>query len=236
MEKCNIMKTYFTILFFLFSNICFSQYYGEAGKSMNFTFKNWIVEKQISELSFKLASSNPTVFFVDSIKINDLYLMDLERNYFEINCSAQNLNTSEINLTIYGTALAGNDTITNLLFFDIIVNENNLKIDTTVSIISKNPLIHSNYAKFAKISNIYPNPAIKNTTFNVEYFADLPSSIKFKIFNVVGEQIWQTEFYKEKIGRDNLTIDLDSNSPMGKYWIFLETELGTHFYPFVLIK
>ncbi len=230
------MKKYL-ITFFFISSLCFGKHYCKIGQSTDFTFENWIESKsKIKELSLKISSSNPTIFYIDSIKINDNIKATLKRNYFDIECKAKDINSNQIDLAFYGTGLAGNDTITTLSLSDVYLDNKFLKQDTSITIISKHNLIDVNYAKFVKISNVKANVVFYKSQISIEYFVDLPVDVKVSIFNELGETVWHDEFYKEKIGKDEILVNLGNQWSAGKYWIFLETDIGSDFSSFIVIK
>ena len=75
------------LLFFLLFNESYSQINCNSGENVKYSIQNFInSENKLKSLTFLLKNSNPTVFYVDSIKINDEILVNFERNYWELSC------------------------------------------------------------------------------------------------------------------------------------------------------
>ena len=238
MKQLNYIFYIIIYFVFIFNNNCYSQITCMPGQSIQFNIENIIKTNNINNfISFDLINENPTVFFIDSIKINRDINIELQKNYYNINVNhfVTNKIDSPIVLNIYGTGLAGNDSITHLYFNNIIV-DNNKENDTTITIILKPKNNLLNYAKIAKISNIYPNPTALNSKLFIEYSVDIPTDVTFNIYDNKGNIIENFNFYKDKIGRAIFNVELKNKIYEGKYWIVLKTKAGIHSYPFIILN
>jgi hypothetical protein len=108
-------------------------------------------------MNIDILIDNPNIIFIDSVKINNNKMI-INKNNKTLKCSINNINETNPTLNIFATCLFGNDTITNLNFSNLIINdENELENPPPLQIIiSKN---HNHlYTRIAKINNIYPSP------------------------------------------------------------------------------
>jgi hypothetical protein len=223
-------------LFVLLFGKSYSQINCNSGENVKYSIQNFAnSENPINSLTFLLKNSNPTVFYIDSIKINDEILMNFERNYWEINCFSENLNFKNISLTLYGTGLSGNDSLTELNFENIFFSENQAE-NLTISVKSKNNDVVQNYAKFAKITSIYPNPVISENKIKIDYLIDKNSNVKFKLFNDLGKLIDEIEIQNVEKNKQTFELIIDKNLPNGAYFILLETNSGKYVKSFCVAK
>lgn len=217
------------------STYCYSQIICPIGQNIQFNIDNITTEPINNSLNITINNSNPTVFYIDSVKFNNISL-NLSRTYYDIEIQHvfETPTNTPIALTIYGTGLAGNDTITELQFHNIIDNS---KIkDTTINIILQK-YIPGSYAKLAKITNIYPNPTNINNQLYIEYSLDIPSNIIVKIYSINGKEEKKIEIKNNNLfGKNTLVIDLNHDIYEGKYFAVLESSSGTHFYPFIVLN
>ena len=219
-------KKIICIFFAIFPlNFCYLQVDCLASESMKYEITNWIsTSNKIQNLSFSVKSSDPTVFYIDSIKINDVVSVDLVRSYWEIECSANDLNLENLDLFIYGTGLSSADTMTQLKITDIIFDEN-IAEDTTIIVIFKNEYHHS-FVRFAKIINVYPAPLIYEEDLNIDFSIDIPMDISFSVFDATGRIVEKYEIRNAEKGRQIFKINFKNRIASGRYWIFLETNTG----------
>src|SRR5690606_26703037 len=104
---------------------CFCQISCSPGDNIQFCINNFInSETTIENISFLIYNSNDTVFYIDSIKINDIFIVNMQKDYLTTNCLFENidalLDLKTVDLYIYGTGLSGNDTITNISLTNIL--------------------------------------------------------------------------------------------------------------------
>jgi len=235
-----MQKYIFLILFFGLLNTTYSQINCNAGENVEYHIPNWLeFTENIDNIAFTVKSSNPTVFFIDSIKINDTILMQPKRNYNETKFSTGNLNSEQIDLIIYGTGLSGNDTITVLTIEDIFINDN--KIDenefeniTVIQVKSNDNTIYHNYIRLAKITNLYPIPVAYGNDLIIYYVIDIPADVKFNVVNSLGASIEKFELKNVTVGKNEFKLKINNNYFSGIYWIILDTSSGKHRKSFVV--
>jgi len=214
------------VIFAVSANFCHSQITCISGENVRHEITNWISHSEkIQVLFFTVKSSNPTVFYIDSIKINDLIAVDLDRNYWEIKCFVSDLKLESIDLIIYGTGLNSADTITLLQITDIIFDGNTAE-DTIITAISKNNNNHK-IIKFAKILKVYPVPLRDDEDLNIDFLIDVPQNISFTVADAMGKIIGKYEIKNANVGNQTFSIKSFGNSiSSGMYYIFLETNAG----------
>lgn len=220
----------------LAANSSYSQINCVSGESVRYSINNFISNTElVHNLSFTVKSSNPTVFYIDSIKINDNIIMELQRDYSDISCNADMLNQNAIDLVIYGTGLSGNDSTEILTLADIKYNDNTME-NIEIRVKSKDPHINLNYAKLAQISDIYPCPVGNGQQLNIDYVIDITSDVKIYLANELGKMIEIYEIPNVEKGKRNLQVDIDNRLGSGAYWIMLETNSGNHSQSFSIVK
>jgi len=229
-------KVFICILLTVFAisaNFCYSQISCLAGETVRYEINNWISNNEkIQNISFTVESSNPTVFYIDSIKINDLIVVNLDRSYWEIKCFASDLDLENINLFIYGTGLSSADTMTLLKITDIIFDGNTAE-DTIITAISKDKNNHK-IVRLAKILNVYPVPLRYGEDFNIDFLIDIPMDINFSIVDAMGKTVAKYEIKNAETGTQTFRImNLGSKISFGMYRLFLETNAGNNSVSFI---
>ena len=213
----------FFVVFTVSANFCYSQISCFANESVRFEIPNWISNSEkIQNISFTVQSSNPTVFFIDSIKINDLISVEMKRSYWEIKCSTNDLNLENIDLIIYGTGLNSADTVTEIQITDIIFDENTAE-DFSITAVSKS---QHTVVKFAKILNIYSLPLKVNEDLHIDFLIDISQDISFTVADLNGKIVEKFEIKNAEIGRRTFKINFGNSISFGVYRIFLETNTG----------
>lgn len=233
------MKLYKYVFFIIISIViltrfAYSQITCLPSENVKYTISNWLKADKIDTISFTIHNSNPTVFYIDSIKINDKFLVNIERNYEITNCSANGLDLQNIDLVIYGIGLNTNDTITELKINNVTLN--NKKLDSTISINVqvKNNIGHQ-YVKFAQITNIYPIPLTYHDDLNIDFIIDISMDINFTITDESGRMIEYHEIKNATKGKQKLQINLH-NYNAGTYRIILKTDTGNHSSSFIVVN
>ena len=224
-----MQKYVFIILFFGLFHPTFSQINCNAGKNTEYQITNWIETNEvINQISFTVKSSNPTVFFIDSIKINNLNTT-VERHYYETKFSTTDLNSNQIDLTIYGTGLSGTDSLTMLTIDDIFIDENRFhseQIITNIQAISNADNINLNYVRIAKITDLYPNPVDYGNELTIYYVIDIPTDVEVNVVNILGLSIEKFVIQNVAAGKNEIKLSTKNKYFSGVHWIILNTNSG----------
>ena len=216
------------ILFVAMYNLTNGQIITKQGEKIEYTIA---LETQIdNKIEFDLSIDNPTLFYIDSIKLGNIKLNILRNNYI-LHCSSDEIGVGGADLTLFGTALFGNDTVTYILFSRVKIDD--IEIDlASIKIIVEHKYNHL-YTRFSRITNIYPIPVNKKNELTLEYMIDVICDVNIFIINESGEILLKFEYYSQPKGTHKIFIDT-RNYSVGVYYTFLKTKTGTSVYSFII--
>ncbi|NBO71637.1 MAG: hypothetical protein EBU66_02860 [Bacteroidetes bacterium] len=178
---------------------------------------------QQDSITYSVHLSNPTVFYIDSINIDDA-----QQSFQRITTdSITFIGTGIGNLSIHGIALAGSDSMT-------IVNvrgrlKDVILLDTSFVITITSNTTPLPYIRFSYVSENIPNPIMRGEATEWTYELDKPGSIQFSIITLDGRIIEEFSLMQDK-GRHVFRFVPNSYTyHPGVYGMRLITEQGVHY-------
>ncbi|OGU41411.1 MAG: hypothetical protein A2X61_13165 [Ignavibacteria bacterium GWB2_35_12] len=217
---------------------------GEVGDEIliNIIIPDSITATGINSLNGKILITNPTVFYPDSISnASDYFLIkdDVFNNNdnvwnFEIEFEKGLDSSGEINIHLYGEALAGTDSICILKFRNVKLNDIDIN-DFDAVVITHTSGTPLPYIRFAKLVNYYSNneesfPSIWH------YLIDKPSIVEFYLIDVRGKETFLVNLGEQSEGIHEYIFTLEMGFSSGLYLMKLKTNTGESVVPFIISK
>jgi len=208
------------ILFVLFLPICtFAQGTLSIGERGNIV----IGINQQDSVTYSVHLSNQTVFFIDSIKVQDIY-QEFERirpDSIAFMCKGIG------NLSIHGIALAGSDSMTIVSVRGTLKDKILLDTSFVITISSKTTPLP--YIRFSYVSENVPNPVMRGEPTEWTYELDKSGSIQLSIITLDGRIIEEYSMKQDKGSHVFRFIPNTYTYHPGVYGMRLITEQGIHF-------
>jgi hypothetical protein len=216
-------------LIVLIFDFAIGQIITKQGENIEYTItSNLQIENKIE---FNLSFDNPTLIYIDSIKINDAKL-EIVRNNYILRCSSDKIPIGNLDLMLFGTTLYGTDTLTYIKFSDVKIDNKDIDIEP-IKVIVELEYGHL-YSRFARITKIYPNPTNRWNGFEIEYVIDSDCDVNIIIVNEVGKNLLELEYKSHPKGIHKIFIDNIQNYSIGVYYAYFKTKVGTNVYPFII--
>ncbi len=175
-----------------------------------------------------ISSSISRVEYQNSPGVNDsLYK-------FELNLKINNQNEN-VQILLNGECLAGSDTITNILFRNIIINDS-LQNDKLATLTTFNISPIDNYVRFPNVYNIFPNPVNAGETLYFDFFIDKNSDMKVFIYNTEGKARLVENIKDVRKGTQRYSYDIPEEMAAGMYYIIIEANTGSAYKKFMVAK
>lgn len=194
-------------------------------------------------LSGKIIISNPTVFYIDSLQLisqagitHNAALTRIHDTLYSFSVEDNSSACSDCNMfALYGTPLAGNDTVCVVTFSDLIYN--GTQTTPFIILIKSDPLITPlPYLKAVKMQENYPNPATPAGPTYWRYRIDRATDIIFNLWNMQGCLIAQFKDFKDKPGYYTYRMEIAPEYSSGMYYFEIITNTGRDSKKFIIIR
>jgi hypothetical protein len=241
------MKYIVSIIFFLYSisanaEIIANNPKGNIGESVTVNIKiSKDLLDSVSNISCSFEISNPTIFYPDSITINELNLKSYNRKNDSIySFSFNNINKNDFKsdtliISLFGELLAGNDSLTKIDFYEFYINSK--KFYTFSSIIHSESIgTPLPYIRISTLEQNYPNPVFSGSFSKWSFRIDLESEIEFQVFNLIGQKVEVINLGAKPSGNYTFEFFVNNNYPSGLYRMILITGLNNVGQTFMVIK
>ncbi len=165
-----------------------------------------------------LIVSNPTVFYPEGFlaprgsMIQEGSITRRNDSVFTFSCTVQRLVPMQSRDTLcllYGTALAGSDSVTTIRLRDMILrtasDSRTLQVSPTSATVTTRTLgIPLFYIRFAKLEQSYPNPAVRGSVVRWRYRIDKASEVSLKIYTILGQEVMTIEQGTKPLGNHSI--------------------------------
>jgi hypothetical protein len=241
------MLKYIFILLILASNLLNSQIridsaFGKIGQSteMGITISPELLEQNIN-IEGKFTLSNPTVFFPDSVttlatglncSLTRLNEFDYE---FAVSGALSGDLSDSLSIFIVGELLAGYDSICVLNFEYIKVGSTTLS-DLSGIVVSESIGTPLPYVRRSVLSMNYPNPILAGESTEWTYKIDLPSQVRFIIYDLTGKVYKDIDLGIVPAGSHRFVFQTNPTFAAGAYLIHFISTVATNKRMFMVIK
>lgn len=176
--------------------------------------------------------SNPTVFYpevfygVDDEPIPDSRLERINDSSYIIETFPEYDTVSgKYVFSIFGEALAGNDSVCVLRFTNVKV-EDQQQNDFTAVLITESSGPHYPYVRFIELEQNYPNPVRAGELTTFPLLIDKTSDIKYIIFDLNGQVVKKDILEALESGIHQIIYRIPPTMSVGTYWIIIESSSG----------
>ncbi|PKL86071.1 MAG: hypothetical protein CVV22_04050 [Ignavibacteriae bacterium HGW-Ignavibacteriae-1] len=241
------MIKYIFIFLILASNLLNSQIridsaFGKIGQSteMAITISPELLEQNIN-IEGQFTLSNPTVFFPDSVttlaiglecSLTRLNEFDYE---FAVSGALSGDLTDSLNIFIVGELLAGYDSVCVLHFEYIKVGSNTLS-DLSGIVVSESIGTPLPYVRRSVLSLNYPNPIFAGESTEWAYKIDLPSQVRFIIYDLNGKVYKDIDLGIVPAGAHKFELHTNPTFAAGAYLIHFISPSASNKRMFMVIK
>ncbi|MFP4528014.1 MAG: T9SS type A sorting domain-containing protein [Candidatus Kapaibacterium sp.] len=141
-------------------------------------------------------------------------------------------NNNEID--IYGLALAGADTVCEMIFHNIYI-DSIVAGEATGRILVDRQYHQRPYIRFLDVGNNYPNPVWPGQSTRWSFRLDQASDIDVKIYDNAGRAI-HSEKFRHESGAAEYIYTPPIGISAGVYWIRFKTDVGNNVRRFIILK
>ncbi|MBE2188399.1 MAG: hypothetical protein IAE98_02945 [Candidatus Kapabacteria bacterium] len=241
------MIKYIFIFLILASNLLNSQIridsaFGKIGLSteMAITISPELLEQNIN-IEGKFTLSNPTVFFPDSVttlasglncSLTRLNEFDYE---FAVSGALSGDLTDSLDIFIVGELLAGYDSVC-VLNFDYIKVGSTILSDLSGIVVSESIGTPLPYVRRTVLSLNYPNPILAGESTEWAYKIDIPSEVRFIIYDLTGKIYEDIDLGLVPPGQHKFVFQTNPTFAAGVYLINFISPIASNKRMFMVIK